>query len=118
ETLKCIEAGAVDGLVWNGSAYVPGTPVGASVASSEPELVAEEGGQVGQIIVTGLGVDAGADTISPGDWVFCKGIVLATILGIGQRDNPGMIKYTCHLILQDGAWLLLCARYYLEEAFC
>jgi len=72
ESLKCIEAGAVDGLVWNGSDYVPGTPVGANVASSEPELVAEEGGQVGQIIVTGLGVDAGADTISPGDWVMSK----------------------------------------------
>ena len=72
ETLKCIEAGAIDGLVWNGSAYVPGTPVGANVASSEPELVAEEGGQVGQIIVTGLGVDAGADTIPPNDWVMSK----------------------------------------------
>ena len=72
ESLKCIEAGAINGLVWNGSAYVKGTPVGANVASSEPELVAEEGGQVGQIIVTGLGVDAGADTIAPDDWVMSK----------------------------------------------
>jgi len=34
-------------------------------------------------------------------WIFCKGIVLVTILGIMQKDNPEMIKYTCHLILQD-----------------
>lgn len=36
------EAGTVDGEVWNGAAYVTGSPVGAGVASSEPELAAEE----------------------------------------------------------------------------
>lgn len=71
ESLKCVEAGAKHGEVWNGSAYVTGTPVGNGVASSEPELVAEEGGQVGQITVAGLGWDSGADT-GPPDWVMSK----------------------------------------------
>jgi len=45
--------------------------VGEGVATSEPELVAEEGGQVGETTVAGLGVDCGADT-GPPDWVISK----------------------------------------------
>lgn len=59
--IKNEEAGAIDGFVYDGADYVVGSPVGAGVASSESEFVAEEGGQVGQITVTGLGTDAGSD---------------------------------------------------------
>ena len=47
--------------------------VGEGVATSEPELVAEEGGQVAQSTVVGLGVDCGADT-GPPDRVLSKHI--------------------------------------------
>lgn len=107
ESLKCIEAGAVDGLVWNGSAYVPGTPVGANVASSEPELVAEEGGQVGQIIVAGLGVDAGADTIPPGDWVMSKHVDIK----IWFDENGDGVFSDDELIVSDKLFKVACNEY-------
>ncbi len=48
-----VEAGIKDGKVYQRStnSYVAGTPIGADFASSEPEWIAEHGGQVGQIIV-------------------------------------------------------------------
>lgn len=48
-----VEAGMKDGLVYERSSnsYVVGTPVGPDFATSEPEWIAEHGGQVGQIIV-------------------------------------------------------------------
>jgi len=68
--VKCIEAGAKHGKVWDGPTglYVNGTPIGGGVATSEPELVTEEGGRVGQMMIAGLGVDAGADS-GPATWV-------------------------------------------------
>jgi len=50
--VESIEAGAKEGRVWNGTDYVLGSPVGAGVASSEPELMAEEGnGLIGQLYI-------------------------------------------------------------------
>lgn len=64
--LKCFEDGTLEGLVFDGMGYrlpVGSEPIGTGVATSEPELVAEEGGCVGEmadgtpVYVTGLGVD-------------------------------------------------------------
>jgi predicted ribosomally synthesized peptide with SipW-like signal peptide len=107
ESLLCIEAGTVGGLVWNGSAYVAGTPVGANVASSEPELVSEEGGQVGQITVTGLGVEAGADTVPPDDWVMSKH---ADIKVWYDEDGDGVFSDD-ELIVSDKLFNVACNEY-------
>ena len=45
--------------------------LGAGVATAEPELVAEEGGWLGQVLLPGLGVDTGGDTGAP-DLVIAK----------------------------------------------
>ena len=79
EGIKCLEAGTVNGEVWNGSDYVLGSPVGGGVATSEPELGAEEGNfYIGQLLIDpieALGVDAGADRGIPDDpWVMSKHI--------------------------------------------
>ena len=64
--IRCEEAGTIKGMVFDGSGYriaVGTEPVGAGVATTEPELTAEEGGIVGEkadgtaVIVPGLGVD-------------------------------------------------------------
>ena len=107
ESLICIEAGTVGGLVWNGSNYVAGTPVGANVASSEPELVAEEGGQVGQIIVAGLGVDAGADAVPPNDWVMSKHTDIKIWF---DKDGDGNFSDD-ELIVSDKLFNVACNEY-------
>jgi len=107
ESLKCIEAGAINGLVWNGSAYVTGTPVGANVASSEPELVAEEGGQVGQIIVAGLGVDAGADSALWDYWVMSKHVDIKIWF---DKDGDGDFSDD-ELIVSDKLFNVACNEY-------
>jgi hypothetical protein len=71
--IKCEEDGAISGEIYNGEDYVTGSPVGVGRASSESELVSEEGGQVGQIMVTGLGVDAGSDKGKP-EYIMSKHI--------------------------------------------
>jgi len=66
--IRCEEAGTVNGMVYDGIVGyrppVPPEPVGAGVATTEPELTAEEGGCVGEkadgtavIVPSGLGVD-------------------------------------------------------------
>jgi len=104
--VKCIEAGTKlhndDEYVYNGTASVGGgipdgykvqagvEPVGAGVASSEPELVAEEGGQVGQITVVGLGTDAGADD-GPLGWLMSQHVDVKIWFdenGDGVFDDP------------------------------
>ena len=65
--IRCEEAGTVNGMVYDGTVGyrtpVGVEPVGAGVATTEPELTAEEGGYVGEkddgspVIVPGLGVD-------------------------------------------------------------
>lgn len=65
--IKSEEAGTVNGLVYDGTVGyrtpVGVEPIGAGVATTEPELTAEEGGIVGEkadgtaVIVPGLGVD-------------------------------------------------------------
>ncbi|GAJ12277.1 unnamed protein product, partial [marine sediment metagenome] len=65
--IRCEEAGTVNGMVYDGivgyRSPVSMEPVGAGVATTEPELTAEEGGIVGEkadgtaVIVPGLGVD-------------------------------------------------------------
>jgi len=64
--IRCEEAGTVKGMVFDGTDYrtpVGTEPVGAGVATTEPELTAEEGGIVGEkadgspVIVPAMGVD-------------------------------------------------------------
>jgi len=64
--IRCEEAGTVNGMVYDGTSYrtaVGTEPVGTGVATTEPELTAEEGGCIGEkadgspVIVPGLGVD-------------------------------------------------------------
>jgi hypothetical protein len=89
--IKCIESGDVNGQVYNGSTYVAGSPVGAGVASSEPEFVAEAGGWVGQIMVSGLGVDAGSDS-GPAQWIMSKHVDVVMWFdknGDGDFDDSG-----------------------------
>ncbi len=66
EGLKCFEGGTVKGQVWDGSDYrlpAGSEPVGSGVATTEPELVAEQGGIAGEnrygqpVCVPGIGVD-------------------------------------------------------------
>jgi len=64
--IRCEEAGTVNGMVYDGTSYrtaVGTEPVGIGVATTEPELTAEEGGCVGEkndgspVIVPGMGRD-------------------------------------------------------------
>jgi len=59
KNVESIEAGNKTGLVYWGAPifdYLPGSPVGPNVASSEPELIAEEGnGMVDQIYIPPFG---------------------------------------------------------------
>jgi len=65
--IRCEEAGTVNGMVYDGTVGyrtpVGVEPIGEGVATTEPELTAEEGGIVGEkadgtaVIVPGLGVD-------------------------------------------------------------
>jgi len=64
--IRCEEAGTIKGMVFDGTGYrtaVGTEPVGAGVATTEPELTAEEGGCVGEkddgspVIVPGMGID-------------------------------------------------------------
>jgi len=53
--VESVEAGVKDNAVWNGTDYVPAGPdgpKGAGLASSEPELMAEEGnGYIGDLLI-------------------------------------------------------------------
>ena len=52
KNVESTESGNKTGLVWDGNKYIPGSPVGAGVATTEPELIAEEGdGYFGQIYI-------------------------------------------------------------------
>jgi len=61
--IRCQEAGTINGLVYDGTGYVAGSPVNGGVATTESELSTEEGGFVGEkddgtaVHVPGLGVD-------------------------------------------------------------
>jgi len=77
--VKCTEAGTVTSgsppqeYIYNGftGSYDVGSPVGAGLASSESEFTSEEGGYIGETLVTGLGVDAGSDA-GPAEWIMSK----------------------------------------------
>jgi len=107
ESLRCVEAGTKHGEVWDGEAYVTGTPIGGGVATSEPELGAEEGGQVGQITVAPLGVDSGDDT-GPPDWIMSKHLDIKIWFdknGDGDFDDEG------ELIVYDKLFDVACNLY-------
>jgi len=105
------EAGTVNGKVYYGAtdSYEPGSPVGPGVASSEPELVSEEGGQVGQIMVAELGVDAGDDA-GPPDMVMSKHIDVK--MWFDKNDNGIFEEFTDpdlnELIVHDKLYNLVC----------
>ncbi|UCG88345.1 MAG: hypothetical protein JSW71_07325 [Gemmatimonadota bacterium] len=105
------EAGSVNGLVYYGatSSYGSGSPVGVGVASSEPELVTEEGGQVGSVIVSGLGVDCGDDT-GPPDMVMSRHVDVR--MWFDKNDN-GIFEESPdpnlnELIVDDKLFNLVC----------
>ncbi|MDD4875830.1 MAG: hypothetical protein PHQ86_01670 [Dehalococcoidales bacterium] len=58
--IRNIEAGTLNGTVFDGTTHripVGIEPIGVGVATTEPELVAEEGGWHGNVLVAGLGTD-------------------------------------------------------------
>ncbi|MFC1864809.1 hypothetical protein ACFLYG_03170 [Chloroflexota bacterium] len=96
--LESVEAGAVGGQIWDGTVYRDATgaePIGFGVATSETELVAEEGGQVGQTIVSGLGTDAGGDN-GPPAWVMSKHVDFK-----GWFDEDGDGNFTGDELIVD-----------------
>jgi len=109
------EAGTVNGKVYWGApifdylAAVGDEPVGPNVASSEAELVAEEGGQVGQIMVTGLGMDSGDDS-GPADMVMSKHIDVK--MWFDKNDNGIFEEFADpeldELIVEDKLYNLVC----------
>jgi len=107
EGLKCVEAGALHDQIWDGLAYVPGDPVGAGVATSEPELVAEEGGYVGQAFVAGLGIDAG-DDYGPPDWVMSKHTDIKIWF---DKNGDGDFLDDGELIVDDKLFNVACTQY-------
>jgi len=105
--LECVEDGTKDGKVWNGSTYLDGTPVGAGVASSEPELGAEEGGYVGGLYVNGFGTDAG-DQNGPPEWIMSNYTEIKVWFddnGDGDFDDAG------ELIVYDMLNNVACTEY-------
>lgn len=94
--IVCTEDGAKAGKVWNGTNYVDGSPVGAGVATSEPELGAEEGNFfIGQLWIdateTGriMGVDYGDDCeVSEHLGI---GVKYFDVEDDGEIDNPDAI---------------------------
>lgn len=110
------EAGTVNGKVYWGDpifdylAAVGDEPVGPNVASSESELVSEEGGQVGQITVAGLGVDAGDDDSPAADMVMSKHIDVK--MWFDKNDNGIFEEFADpelnELIVQDKLYNLVC----------
>lgn len=109
EGLQCVEDGAKHGMVWNGVdvEYVTGTPVGAGVATSEPELGAEEGGQVGQIMVAGLGTDAGDDS-GPPDWIMSKYVDVKIWF---DKNGDGDFLDEGEMIVSDTLFNIACTQY-------
>ena len=92
EGIECLEDGKVNDLVYYGTTndYDTGTPVGPGTASSEAEFVAEEGGQVGQIQVDGVGTDAGSDD-GPDAYLMSRHIDVVIWFdtnGDGDLDDP------------------------------
>ena len=97
--VRCTEAGTVSSgdppqeYVYDGASgsYIVGSPVGAGVASSESEFVAEEGGYIGETLIVGLGIDAGSDS-GPPDWLISKFLDIRMYFdgnGDGDFSDPG-----------------------------
>ncbi len=99
------EAGTINGQVYYKATntYGAGSPVGAGVATSEAESVAEEGGQVGNIIVSGLGVDAGDDS-GPSAMIMSKHVDAKIWF---DKDNDGVFDPD-ELIAADKLFNIAC----------